>query len=511
MKKYSILISLIVSPFIAFSQCDYSYGKWDSNLSSMPEARYIFSAVTHSDSIYILGGLHPNGSASEYISAVDVYIPATNTWDTAKTELPFPSGNMNACLIDNKIYVMGGVHVTDDAPQSFDSLYIYDIQSNSWKTGQSLPIALCSFGADTINGKIYVVGGGPSGWGIEKNLFVYDPTLDEWTQKASMAVSRRAPCAKSWNGKLYVFGGYSGPNWTVVNSIEVYDPEEDHWTLLTPSQSPRTVMGMSLYENQLLTFGGIIGYSGSTYNYTRTILSYNPSSNSWQSFHSPGDNIPAYRQAPVSVVADEKVIIFGGFYDGAAQNNVWAYSLKNIRQNMAFRDTLLSSEGIEIDLSKYFSHAVEEDLSYSICQGFNEELIDASIENSILKIDWIAQYGGRTEISLIVYDNEDTISSNSFTVDNTVGIQTYNESQLSVYPNPASTLAVIKYNIADAGKVSLEIYNSMGQVIEQFIMENIEAGYHTLEWSVEDYSSGLYFTVLKTSNSSSICKLLIQH
>jgi len=326
-----------------------------------------------------------------------------------------------------------------------------------------------------------------------------------------MNVSRRPPCAKSWNGKLYAFGGYSGFNWTVVNSIEVYDPEEDHWTLLTPSQSPRAIMGMTLYENQLLTFGGITGYSGSTYNYTSKILSYNPSSNSWLSFHSPGDNIPAYRQAPVAVFADEKVLLFGGYYDGATQNNVWAYSLKNIRQNMEIRDTLLSSEGIEIDLSKYFSHTVEEDLSYGICQGFNEELIDASIENSILKIDWIAQDGGGTEISLIVYDNEDTISSNSFTVANTVGVQTYNESQAVVYPNPASNQAVIKYSIEKAGNVSLEIYNSTGQTIEQFIMENIEAGDHSLEWSVEDYCSGLYFTVLKTSNSTAICKLVIRH
>jgi len=471
----------------------------------------MFSAVTHNDSIYILGGFHPNGSASEYISAVDVYIPATDTWDTAKTELPFPSGNINACLIDNKIYVMGGIHLTDDAPQSFDSLHIYDIQSNSWEIGQSLPIALGSFGADTLNGKIYVVGGGTSGWGIEKNLYVYDPTLDEWTQKASMAVTRRPPCAKSWNGKLYAFGGYSGPNWTVVNSIEVYDPEEDHWTLLTPSPRTRTILGMTLYEDQFLTFGGITGYSGTMYNYTKIILSYNLSSNSWLSFHSPGDYFPAYRQVPVSVIADERVIIFGGLYDGAAQNNVWAYSLKNIRQNMAIRDTLLSLEGIEIDLTKYFSHALEEDLSYSICQGFNEELIDASIENSILKIDWIAQEGGSTEIAVNVFDTEDTISSNSFTVDNTVGIQTYNESQAVVYPNPASNQAIIKYSIEKAGNVSLEIYNSMGQAIEKFALEHSTTGEHSFTLTVDDYCCGLYFTVLKTSNSTSICKLVIRH
>jgi len=511
MKHFIFFICLFLSAVTASSQCDFSYGKWDTSLSSMPVSRDGFSAVTHNDSIYFLGGITKNGGAIEYISSIDVYDPATHTWETGISELPFLRICTNACLIDNKIYMMGGIHLTDDAPLSFDSLHIYDIQSNSWKTGQSLPIALGSFGADTINGKIYVAGGGPSGWGIEKNLYVYDPVLDEWTQKVPMNVSRRGQCAKSWNGKLYAFGGYSGSNWTVSRSIEVYDPEQNQWTLLTNAPLPRANMGMSLYENQLLTFGGITGYSGSNYNYTSTILSYNPSSNSWLRFHSPGDKIPAYRQFPVSAVVDEKVFLFGGSLDGTIQNSVWAYSLKNIRQNMAIRDTLLSSESVEIDLTKYFSHALEEDLSYSICQGFNEELIDASIENSILKIDWLAQEGGSTEIAVNVFDTEDTISSNSFTVDNTVGIQTYNESQLMVYPNPASNQAIIKYNTAEAGMAYLEIYNPMGQVIEKFALEHSTAGEQNFTLTVDEYYCGLYLAVLKTGTSTSICKLMIRH
>ena len=376
--KKSILFftSIFISPLISFSQCDYSYGKWDTSLSSMPVDRFISPTVVYNDSIYLIGGIRNSMTTTEYISSIDVYDPANDSWDIGITELPSHIEFSNACMIDDKIYVIGGMQLTDDAPKIYDSVYIYDIHADSWETGQSMPAAVSVFGADTINGKIYVAGGGSDNWGIVRSLYVYDPLLDEWTEKAPMNVSRRAQCAQSWNGKLYVFGGYSGSSWSVSNSIEVYDPEQDQWTLLTPAQTPRTIMGMSLFDNQLLVIGGVHGYSGSTYYYTDFISGYDLSSDKWLEFHSPGDNIPAKRQWPATACINDKVYIFGGTLDGITQDNVWVYSLKSIRQKKEIMDTLLESENIEINLEDYFSSTGEEELNFSICEGYNEEVIE---------------------------------------------------------------------------------------------------------------------------------------
>lgn len=511
--KRSILffISIFISSLIAFSQCDYSYGKWDTSLSSMHVDRAAFPSVIYHDSVFLFGGVRFSETGMEQIKSVDVYDPAHDTWNIKITELPSQYVYSNACQLEDKIYIMGARHVIDNETRIHDSVYIYDIHADSWEAGQSIPNAVAGFGADTINGKIYVAGGGTDNWGVVSSLYVYDPLLDEWTEKAAMNVSRRAPCAQSWNGKLYVFGGYSGPDWIVSNSIEVYDPEQDQWTLLTPSFTPSTIMGMSLFDNQLLVIGGVHGYSGSTYNYTDFISGYHLSSDSWLEFHSSGDNIPAKRQFPATACMNDKVYVFGGMLDGISRDNVWAYSLKSIRQYKEIEDIVFDSESIEINLSDYFSSIGEEELKYSICEGYNEEVIDASIDNSILLIERQTQDVASTEIVVNACNTEDTVSSNSFNIQLPVGIQNLSIHKLSVYPNPASEKVAFRYYLADAGNVSLEIYNSSGQVMERIQMQKMAAGDHQIVWKLEGYINGMYFVQLKSRKSTSVSKLLINH
>lgn len=480
-------------------------------LASMPVGRSSFSAVTYNDTIYFIGGIS-NLNPIEYVSDVDVYIPATDTWLTGITELPFPRACPNACLIGNKIYVCGGAHLIDGSPVVFDSLHIYDIPTNSWERGQSLPASRSYFSADTIDKKVYLAGGGTDGWNIVKNLYVYDPLVDEWTEKAPMNSSRWTPCAQSWNGKLYVFGGYTGSSWMVSKTIEVYDPELDEWTYLSQAPTPRAAMDIWLNEDQLFVFGGFHGYSNTAgYYHTEIISRYDMTTDSWINFHHQDDGIPGMRRFLVSAVIDDKVYLFGGGTpEDQLSQAVWSYRLKNIRQDMEISDTILDSERIEIDLSNYFSSTGEEELSYDICPGYNEALIQAYIENSILKIDRLDQ-GGSTDISVNVYNTEDTISSNAFSVENPVGIQTYEDLRLKVYPNPASEVAVLNFNTSETGTISLKIYNALGQLAEQVTIENIEAGNHSFQWNVADYTNGLYLIVLKTESSASVSKLMIKH
>lgn len=509
MKYFFLLISVIIFPVVASSQCNYSYGKWDTSLTSMPYCRSSSSALTYKDTVYIIGGIS-NLNPLEYASDVDIYLPATDTWETGISEIPFPRGCPNACLIGHKIYVFGGVHIIDGNPVMFDSLHIYDISTNSWERGQCLPVEMSYFAADTINGKIYVAGGGGSGYSIFNTLYEYYPELDEWTQKASMNTSRWGTFARSWNGRLYVFGGYSGSNWTISKTIEVYDPETDEWTNLTSAITPRTSGSMFLLDGQLYVIGGYYNPSSTSYNHTKIISRYDIATDTWFDFFHQGDNIPNGRRFSANAIIDDKFYFLGGAGDEDIMNQIWSYTLKDIRQNIEIRDTVLSSESIEIDLANYFSSTGEEELSYGICPGYNEALIQATIENSILKIDRLAQ-AGSTEIAVNVYDTEDTISSNAFTVENPVGIQTYGDPRLTVYPNPTSFATAIRYTTAEAGTVFVEIYNPLGQLVESIHMQNIAAGDHQFEWNVEGYQDGLYLVILKTESSASVQKLMIKH
>jgi N-acetylneuraminic acid mutarotase len=449
-------------------------------------------------------------AAPECVSPVDVYVPAKNTWITGITEFPFPRGCQHACLVGDKIYAFGGSRVSGENLTAFDSLHIYDIQSNSWERGQCLPFEMGYFAADTINGKIYVAGGGGSGYSILNSLYVYDPEVDEWTKKASMSTSRWGTFARSWNGKLYVFGGYAGSNWTISRTIEVYDPETDEWTMLTSGLTPRTSGSMYLHDGQLYIIGGYHNPTSTSYNHTKIISRYDIATDTWFDFFHPGDNLPDGRRFSANAMLNDKFYFLGGGGDEDIMDQIWSYSLKGIRQNMKISNTFLSSERIEIDLSEYFSSTGEEELIYSICPGYDEGVIHASIENSMLTIDRLDQ-AGSTELVVNVYDTEDTISSNAFVVENPVGIQKYGIHMFSVYPNPASETTTIRYNTKEAGTVSLEVFNPLGQLVEKFQLDKMVAGNHQFEWNVEGYRDGLYLIVLKTESSASVGKLMIKH
>lgn len=457
MKNLIFFISLFTLSVFADSQSNYSYGKWDVTLSSMPGARSGFSAVAYHDSIYVLGGFC-NLASPENVSPVDVYVPATDTWVAGITEFPFPRGCPNACLIGDKIYAFGGSRISGggDSFSAFDSLHIYDIQSNRWERGQCLPVELSYFAADTLNGKIYVAGGGGSGYSIFNTLYEYNPELDEWTEKASMSTSRWGTFARSWNGKLYVFGGYAGSGWTISRSIEVYDPETDEWTNLTPATTPRTSGAIFLLDGQLYITGGYHNPSATSYNHTKIISRYDIVTDTWFDFFHQGDDIPDGRRFPAHTMIDDTFYLLGGGGDEDIMNNIWSYSLKSIRQDLTLRDTVFSAENIETDLAYYFSTAPGEELSYSICPGYDEDMLCASVSGSILNIEKLTQEIGSTEIAVNVFNSKDTISSNYFTIDVPVGIRAFKERRFSVYPIPANNYLYV--NISSQTEDHLDVY-----------------------------------------------------
>jgi len=82
------------------------------------------------------------------------------------------------------------------------------------------------------------------------------------------------------------------------------------------------------------------------------------------------------------------------------------------------------------------------------------------------------------------------------------------------YPNPFNSQTVIKYQLPKAGKVSLKIYNILGQEVKTLIDAQKPAGYHKVIWDGRNntgriVTSGLYFYRMKAGEFESIKKMLI--
>ncbi len=61
------------------------------------------------------------------------------------------------------------------------------------------------------------------------------------------------------------------------------------------------------------------------------------------------------------------------------------------------------------------------------------------------------------------------------------------------YPNPFSSKTIISYYLPKTSNVKITIYNIKGQLVKTLFDGFKPAGYHTVDWNVEDMSSGIYF------------------
>lgn len=79
-------------------------------------------------------------------------------------------------------------------------------------------------------------------------------------------------------------------------------------------------------------------------------------------------------------------------------------------------------------------------------------------------------------------------------------------------PNPFNPSTVISYELLNAGKVSLKVYNMTGKEVAALVDDFQNPGVYNFEFNANNYgelSSGIYFYKLQTSYSSDIKKMIL--
>ena len=81
---------------------------------------------------------------------------------------------------------------------------------------------------------------------------------------------------------------------------------------------------------------------------------------------------------------------------------------------------------------------------------------------------------------------------------------------LEPYPNPFNPVIQIKYEILKPGKFSILIFDLRGNLIEKILEDDFHnSGLHSTRWSGQKKSSGVYFIVLRSSQSEVIKKVIL--
>jgi uncharacterized protein (DUF362 family) len=77
------------------------------------------------------------------------------------------------------------------------------------------------------------------------------------------------------------------------------------------------------------------------------------------------------------------------------------------------------------------------------------------------------------------------------------------------YPNPFNPATVISYQLLNAGKVKLTIYDMLGRELTTLVNEQKAAGTYSVTWNASGFSSGVYFYRLNFGNLSQVKKMVL--
>jgi len=257
-----LLASSVIWVLLSITSEAQNGGKWQS-LPDMPSARQELATAVLNGKIYVMGGLNAQRFST---NTVDVYNPATGIWTSAHP-LPVPVNHNAAAVVGGKIYQFGGTK----------NLFVYDPVTDSWSE-LATPHFQHGFTAavGVIDDKIYVAGG-VDATGVGNEVEVYDPATNVWTNLAPMKVKRNHCTGGVINGKFYVASGRGSTG--AEQAFEVYDPQTNSWATLPSLSSFRSGAASGVVHGEMYVMGGEAPGGGSV---VGAVEVFNTTTNSWR-------------------------------------------------------------------------------------------------------------------------------------------------------------------------------------------------------------------------------------
>ena len=306
---------LIIIPLALVSIHIQAQNGWTKK-ADMLTPRVGASASVVNNKIYVIGGM------SSYLvdtDANEVYDPSTNTWET-KQPMPTKRSFLLTCVVNDTIYAIGGGY-----PTSTKKVEAYDPATNTWTTKQDMLYPWTGVYGVTVNEKIYTMGGNYE----RRNCFEYDPRSNEWKEKTSIPVGRCAGplSATVYGGLVYTFGGTTKyPFYGTtdpkepLSTVDVYNPQMDTWdTTKMDMPTPRYALSTFLVDDTIYAIGG----TQSRGTALSTVEVYDPFTDTWGS----KPNMPFEAGWISGTVLNNKVYVFGkkGADWVTGDGSVWEY------------------------------------------------------------------------------------------------------------------------------------------------------------------------------------------
>lgn len=221
--------------------------------TDMPTPRMWLSTAVVNGKIYAIGGL--DRYLGKVLRTVEVYDPVSDSW-AKQADMPTARRSLSATVVDGKIYVIGGTDTPCCPPSKLFSLVEeYDPNVNVWKKKTDMPTPRISASLCILDGRIYTIGGCGLNSGLQA-VEVYHPKEDKWEKRSEMPTKRLGHSTSVLNKKIYVIGGTPWGIEPPHKKVEEYSPDTDIWTTKGNMTTPRMSLGASVVNGRIFVFGG---------------------------------------------------------------------------------------------------------------------------------------------------------------------------------------------------------------------------------------------------------------
>jgi N-acetylneuraminic acid mutarotase len=221
---------------------------WDS-LPNMPLAVIGSAGAVVDGKFYVIGGQSSDASLQ---GKVQIYDPATGSWDDTATTMPAPASEICAGVIGSDIYVPGGY-----SPGTLNTLQVFHSTTQTWDTIASDPLPVPGYGlaCSAYQGRLYVFGG--YSFDFLNTALVYDPLAAagaRWTALTGAPMAGAAGSAELVGDLIFYAGFINGTGDRA--EVYAYDPAANDWITYPSLAVPHGMAGMWAAGSMLYVGGG---------------------------------------------------------------------------------------------------------------------------------------------------------------------------------------------------------------------------------------------------------------
>jgi len=172
---------------------------------------------------------------------------------------------------------------------------------------------------------------------------------------------------------------------------------------------------------------------------------------------------------------------------------------------------VLTQDGSGVCYGKFADDTVSMDSAEGDKKGSGQCCDNGSIYDGLYTGFKVFEGGGyganRQQVTWFGQDSAQGIITDTGTAVEEAGQDAF--SVAAAYPNPANPTTTISFTLAEAGHVTVDIYNVAGQKVDTLVNSELSVGSHSVIWDASGFSAGVYFYTVTSGDFSKTMKVTL--